>query len=203
MHAIVIDVTVDPNREADATRMLREMIVPKARAHAGFVASNWLPAQQDNLLRSVHLTTRSTCSCDGDSNRRSTTGAPVNPQVHQHLRGARLGVNLRPETRVSPQRGRGVVWALRGSNPRLLLVRHHRPSAVLPRGKDSNDADRRRAQHAYFSSLPSSRRLRSGSPHRSRWGIRHSGRSSICQRARAIRFGLDAAACARCIWRIA
>ena len=42
MHGIVIDVTVDPNRGEEATRMVREMIVPKARAHAGFVAGYWL-----------------------------------------------------------------------------------------------------------------------------------------------------------------
>ena len=55
MYAIVIDVTVDPSREEEATRMLREMIVPKAKAHGGFVTAYWLRAQQGKLLRSVHL----------------------------------------------------------------------------------------------------------------------------------------------------
>ena len=55
MHPIVIDVTVDPNREEEATRTLRDMIVPKARALAGFVAGYLLRAQQDTLLRSVHF----------------------------------------------------------------------------------------------------------------------------------------------------
>ena len=55
MHGIIVDVTVDPNRGEETTRMLREMIVPKARAHAGFVAGYWLRAEQGNRLRSVHL----------------------------------------------------------------------------------------------------------------------------------------------------
>ena len=55
MHGIIVDVTVDPNRGEEATWMVHEMIVPKARAHAGFVAGCWLSAEQGNLLRTVHL----------------------------------------------------------------------------------------------------------------------------------------------------
>lgn len=55
MHGIVIDVKVDSSREEEAQRMLREMIVPKAKAHAGFAAGYWLRALDEDVIRSVHL----------------------------------------------------------------------------------------------------------------------------------------------------
>jgi hypothetical protein len=55
MHGVVIDVKVDSRREGEARRMVREMIVPKARAHAGFAAGYWLRALDGDVIRSVHL----------------------------------------------------------------------------------------------------------------------------------------------------
>lgn len=55
MHGIVIDVRVDSDREEEARRMLREMIVPRARAHPGFAAGYWLRALEGDVIRSVHL----------------------------------------------------------------------------------------------------------------------------------------------------
>jgi hypothetical protein len=55
MHGVIIDVKVDPGREEEARSMTREMIVPKARAHPGFVAGYWLRALDGDVIRSVHL----------------------------------------------------------------------------------------------------------------------------------------------------
>ena len=55
MYGIIIEVKVDPNRENEAGRMIREMIVPKAKAHAGFAAGYWLRALESDVIRSVHL----------------------------------------------------------------------------------------------------------------------------------------------------
>lgn len=44
MNGVIIHVQVDTNREEEARTMLREMVVPRARAHAGFVAGYWLRA---------------------------------------------------------------------------------------------------------------------------------------------------------------
>lgn len=55
MYAIVIDVEVDSAREEEARRMLREVIVPMAQAHAGFAGGYWLRALEADVIRSVHL----------------------------------------------------------------------------------------------------------------------------------------------------
>jgi hypothetical protein len=55
MHGVIIEVAVDPSREEEARRMLRELIVPKAKAQPGFEAGYWLRALQGEVLRSVHL----------------------------------------------------------------------------------------------------------------------------------------------------
>ena len=55
MHAIVIDVEVDPTRDDEARRMVGEMIVPRARTHPGFAAGYWLRALQGDALRTIQL----------------------------------------------------------------------------------------------------------------------------------------------------
>jgi hypothetical protein len=55
MYGITIDVRVDTNREEEARKMLREMVVPGAKAHTGFKAGYWLRAIESDLLRAVQL----------------------------------------------------------------------------------------------------------------------------------------------------
>ena len=38
MHGVIIQVRIDPNRENEARRMVREVIVPRATTHHGFMA---------------------------------------------------------------------------------------------------------------------------------------------------------------------
>jgi hypothetical protein len=55
MYGVIIEVRVDPNREDEARRMVREVIVHKAKGHTGFAAGWWLRALESDALRSVHL----------------------------------------------------------------------------------------------------------------------------------------------------
>lgn len=42
MYAVIIEVRVNPSREQEARAMIRDVIVPRARAHRGFSAGYWL-----------------------------------------------------------------------------------------------------------------------------------------------------------------
>ena len=55
MFGVIIEARVDPSREDEARRMLREMIVPKTKAFAGFVSGYWLKALDGDTITSVHL----------------------------------------------------------------------------------------------------------------------------------------------------
>jgi hypothetical protein len=55
MHGIIVEVRVDVSREEEARRMLREMVVPRAKAHPGFAAGYWLRAVQGDMLRSIQV----------------------------------------------------------------------------------------------------------------------------------------------------
>jgi hypothetical protein len=55
MYGVIIEVKVDPSREEEARAMLRDMIVPQARAHRGFTAGHWLRSLQADMLTSVQL----------------------------------------------------------------------------------------------------------------------------------------------------
>lgn len=55
MHAVIVEVRVVSNREEEMRGMLRDMIVPRARAHGGISAGYWLRALQGDVLRSVQL----------------------------------------------------------------------------------------------------------------------------------------------------
>jgi hypothetical protein len=55
MYGVIIEVSIIPNREEDARLMLRDMIVPQARAHHGLSAAFWLRALHGGALRSVQL----------------------------------------------------------------------------------------------------------------------------------------------------
>ena len=55
MYGIIVQVAVDERREADANRILHQMVVPQARTRAGFVAGYWLRAIDGNVLRAVQI----------------------------------------------------------------------------------------------------------------------------------------------------
>jgi hypothetical protein len=55
MHAIIVEVKVDSAREEEAQRMLREMVVPRAKARSGFTAGYWVRALQGDALRTVEF----------------------------------------------------------------------------------------------------------------------------------------------------
>ena len=55
MYGVVIEVRIVANREEEARRMVRDMIVPRAREHGGISAGYWLRALQGDVLRSVQL----------------------------------------------------------------------------------------------------------------------------------------------------
>ena len=55
MFGVIIEVRVDPSREDEVRRLVREMIVPKAKSHAGFASGYWLRALEGDALTSVHL----------------------------------------------------------------------------------------------------------------------------------------------------
>jgi hypothetical protein len=55
MYGVIIEVEVDASREQEARRMLREVIVPRARTHRGFSDGYWLRALQGDVLRAVQI----------------------------------------------------------------------------------------------------------------------------------------------------
>ena len=55
MHGISVEVKVDPDREEEARMMLREMVVPGAKARAGFAAGYWLRATEGDVILAVQI----------------------------------------------------------------------------------------------------------------------------------------------------
>jgi hypothetical protein len=55
MYGVIVEVKVDPSREEDMRTMLREMVVPRASARAGFVAGYWLRATDGDSIRVVEI----------------------------------------------------------------------------------------------------------------------------------------------------
>jgi len=55
MYGIIIEVSVDPNREKEARNMVANMIVPRARTHQGIMAGYCLRALDGDILKSVQL----------------------------------------------------------------------------------------------------------------------------------------------------
>jgi hypothetical protein len=53
MHGVIIHVRIDPNRENEARRMVREVIVPRATTHHGFMAG-YRATRQDRLRPRPH-----------------------------------------------------------------------------------------------------------------------------------------------------
>jgi hypothetical protein len=80
MHGVVVEVRIAPDREEEARSMLRETIVPRARAHRGLSAGYWFRALHGDVLRAVQV-------FDTEANARATAdrirsegpppGAPV------------------------------------------------------------------------------------------------------------------------------
>ena len=55
MHGVIVQVKIDPSREDEARRLLREAVVPRAKQLAGFVGGNWLRALDGDRGTSVLL----------------------------------------------------------------------------------------------------------------------------------------------------
>jgi Antibiotic biosynthesis monooxygenase len=55
MHAVIGQVKIDQSREDEARKTLQEVVVPTAKAMAGFVAGTWCRALQDDRGISVLL----------------------------------------------------------------------------------------------------------------------------------------------------
>ena len=55
MYGIIVQVAVDPNREEEARTILREMVVPEAKARPGFRAGYWLRSLDGDVLRAVQI----------------------------------------------------------------------------------------------------------------------------------------------------
>jgi hypothetical protein len=55
MHGVIVQVKIDPNREEEARKMLREVVVPSAKGLAGFASGSWLRALQGDRGMSVLL----------------------------------------------------------------------------------------------------------------------------------------------------
>jgi len=80
MYGIIIEVSVDPNREEEARNMVENMIVPQARTHHGIKAAYWLRSLEGDILRAIQI-------YDTETNARATAneiqsqgpppGAPV------------------------------------------------------------------------------------------------------------------------------
>ena len=55
MFGVVFDVRVILGREEEARAMLEAVIVPRAKAHPGFLSGQWLRALEGDALRVVHV----------------------------------------------------------------------------------------------------------------------------------------------------
>jgi hypothetical protein len=55
MHAVIVQVRIDGNREEKARTTLHEMVVPRARALPGFASGTWLRALDGDGGRGVLL----------------------------------------------------------------------------------------------------------------------------------------------------
>jgi hypothetical protein len=55
MHGVIVQVSIDSNREEEARSALHEMIVPRAKALAGFSGGTWLRALESDAGRGVLL----------------------------------------------------------------------------------------------------------------------------------------------------
>jgi hypothetical protein len=55
MYGIVIDVSVDAQREEEARSMLNNIVVPRARTHRGIVAGYWLRDPNGDILRTIQI----------------------------------------------------------------------------------------------------------------------------------------------------
>lgn len=79
MFGIIVEVKVDRSREEEARRMLREMVVPRAKARAGFAAGYWLRAMDGDSLRAVEIfeTADAARAAAGQIGEGPPPGAPV------------------------------------------------------------------------------------------------------------------------------
>ena len=55
MHGVIIDVSIKPNREEDAIKMLVGMIVPRAKTHKGIIKGYWLRELDGEILRAIQI----------------------------------------------------------------------------------------------------------------------------------------------------
>jgi hypothetical protein len=55
MHGVIVQVKIDTSREDDARKMLQEVVVPRAKALAGFTGGNWLRSLEGDRGTSVLL----------------------------------------------------------------------------------------------------------------------------------------------------
>jgi hypothetical protein len=55
MHAVMIQVKVDGSREQEARQLLQDVVVPTAKALAGFAGGTWCRALEGDAGRSVLL----------------------------------------------------------------------------------------------------------------------------------------------------
>jgi hypothetical protein len=55
MHGVIVQVRIDPNGEEEAARMLREVVVPMAKALPDFASGTWLRALEGDGGRGVLL----------------------------------------------------------------------------------------------------------------------------------------------------
>jgi hypothetical protein len=55
MFGVIFDVRVIPGREDEAREMVEAGVVPRAKAHPGFLSGQWLRALQGDALQVVHL----------------------------------------------------------------------------------------------------------------------------------------------------
>jgi Antibiotic biosynthesis monooxygenase len=55
MHAIVVEVEIDSSRSAEAERLLKERVVPAARAVDGFVSGIWMRSEDGTQGRATVL----------------------------------------------------------------------------------------------------------------------------------------------------
>jgi hypothetical protein len=52
---MIAEVTVDQSREDEMRTMLHNVVLPRARSHAGIVGGYWLRALEGDILRAVQL----------------------------------------------------------------------------------------------------------------------------------------------------